>query len=290
MKPKKLFLAGMVTALAIGVGVACSSSSSSSSDSSSTTCTNTDNTTETATVSAYGCALLTRDTTSCQASRTAQGLSGYWLKFSCRVTLTKSGSNVVISTDNTPDYKSSYYATSNGCYQAFATPGSRFANPNRIATKSISMTVPYSPSAAGSNTATPDGVVGIALNGVAIFDNTAAPGDDIYQEQFTFDKCDGHPEATGIYHYHDEPSSITSADDNFIGVLRDGFPVYGRKDFATGSVATGLDAAGGKTGTTVDSASPVYHYHANLQTNGTYSIYFLTLGYYHGTPGSCTGC
>ena len=85
--------------------------------------------------------------------------------------------------------------------------------------------------------------------------------------------------------------SITSADNKFIGVLRDGFPIYGRVDYATGTTATGLDAAGGKTGTTVDSPSTgVYHYHANAQTNGTYTIYFLTNGYYHGTAGTCTGC
>src|SRR5690606_12512895 len=63
-----------------------------------TSCTLTDNTTETS-QSSNGCYLLTRDTTSCQASRTAQGLSGFWLKFSCRVTLTKNGSDVIITTD-----------------------------------------------------------------------------------------------------------------------------------------------------------------------------------------------
>lgn len=197
---------------------------------------------------------------------------------------------MVITTDNRPDYKSNYFTSSDACYASFSS-NVRYANPNKLATKSLSITVPYSPSAAGANSATPDGVVGVALNGVAIYDNTAAPGDDIYNEQFTFDKCDGHPDVSSTYHYHDEPSSITSNDDNFIGVLRDGFPIYGRVDYATGLTATGLDAAGGKTGTTEDSpSSSVYHYHANSQTNGTYTIYFLTKGLYHGTPGACTGC
>src|SRR5689334_12270828 len=35
-----------------------------------------------------GCALLTRDTSSCSAARMAQGLPPVWLKFSCRVALT----------------------------------------------------------------------------------------------------------------------------------------------------------------------------------------------------------
>lgn len=283
-------LMGLATA-GIVWGIGCSSKSSSdSSSTNSGVCSLTDNTTETSTVSTYGCPLITRDTSSCQASRTAQGLSGYWLKFSCRVTLTKSGSNVVITTDNQPDYKSVYFQTSNGCYAAFSSTV-RHANPNVIASKSLSVTVPYAPTAAGSATATPEGVIGVALNGVAIYDNSAAPGDDIYEEEYTFDKCDGHPDVSSTYHYHTEPATITSADTSFVGVMRDGFPIYGRKDYETGNTVTGLDSAGGKTGRTVDSTSTsVYHYHVNLQTNGTDSAYFISAGYYKGTPGACTGC
>src|ERR1043165_560780 len=45
------------------------------------------NTTATSTVNA-GCALLERDTSSCREAREEIGLSGFWLKFSCRVTIT----------------------------------------------------------------------------------------------------------------------------------------------------------------------------------------------------------
>lgn len=254
----------------------------------SSTCTLVDNTTATSTVNSYGCYLLTRDTSSCQSSRTAQGLSGFWLKFSCLVTLTKSGSNVVIATDSRPDSKSQYFGSSNVCYEAFSASG-RITNPNSIAAQSISATVPYAAAAAGSNTATSDGVIGVALNGVSIYDNTAAPGDDIYDEVQTFDKCQGHPDSNSRYHYHTEPDSITSSDYAFVGVMRDGFPIYGRKD-ADGSTPV-LDAAGGHTGTTTDSSgASIYHYHVNLQTSGSDSAYFVSLGYYHGTAGTCTGC
>lgn len=257
---------------------------------STTSCSLTENTTASSTVNTYGCPLLTRDTTSCKASREAQGLSGFWLKFSCSVTLTKSGSNVTIATKSMPDYKSYYYSSTDICYEAFSSTA-RAANPNSIASQTISMVVPYAPTVATTATATPDGAIGIALNGVAIFDNTAAPGDDIYNEEKTFDKCDGHPEKTGKYHYHSEPGPISNNDYAFVGILRDGFPIYGRKEYATGTTATGLDSYGGKTGTTVDSPSTaVYHYQTNLQTNGTASVYFLTKGYYSGTPGTCTGC
>ena len=279
-----------VCAISAGLWFSGCSKSSTTATTASSECTNDDNATEGA-VSSNGCYLLSRDTSSCQASRTAQGLSGFWLKFSCRVTLTKSGSNVTIQTDSQPDYKSAYYATSNGCY-ASGFPTGRAANPNTLGSQSITVTVPYAPTAASGSTgnAMPMGAIGIALNGVVIYSNAAAPGDSIYAEVATFDKCEGHPAGT-MYHYHTEPTTASNSDSNFIGVMRDGFPVYGRYD--TGNATPTLDKAsvGGHLGTTVDSpATSVYHYHVNLQTSGSNSAYFITTGYYLGTAGSCTGC
>lgn len=271
-------------------GETTSGSSGSSGSTSADSCSATDNTTASATTTSYGCALLTRDTSSCKESREAQGLSGFWLKFSCNVTLTKNGSNVVIATTDIPDSKSYYYNTSDVCYEAW-TSTARHSNPNKIATKTISMTVPYAPTAAASATATPEGAIGVALNGVIIYDNSAAPGDDIYNEEATFDKCDGHPDVSSTYHYHSEPGSITNDDSNFVGVMRDGFPIYGRRDYVSNATVTGLDAQGGTSSKTVDSPdTDVYHYNLNLQTNGTKSVYFISAGYYKGTPGTCTGC
>jgi hypothetical protein len=251
------------------------------------TCTLTANTTTTAIVTG-GCTLLTRDASACQASRTAQGLSGAWLKFSCRVTLTVSGQNVQVSADSQPDYKTSYFPTGNAC--ALTLAGNE--NPNRIAAQSMVMNVPLTPNTTGQ--AMPLGTVGVAVNGVALFSNVAAPGDDIYLEAATFDPCQSHPTNNGVYHYHSEPYSISSNDSNLIGVMRDGYFVYGRKEF-DGTTPT-LDAAGGHTSLTVDSSGiAVYHYHANQQTSaattsaGTTAV-FLTTGTYKGTPGSCTGC
>lgn len=297
MRNNSLIKAGILFLVIVGVvsfwvsGCGSSSSSSTTTDS----CTLDDNTTQGA-ASSNGCYLLTRDTTSCQATREAQGLSGFWLKFSCRVTLTKSGSNVVITTDGQPDYKSAYFATTNACY-ASGFPSGRSANPNTLGSQSISMTIPLSPSNPSDTTgsAMSLGVVGVALNGVVIYSNVAAPGDNIYNEVSTFDKCEGHPAGT-MYHYHTEPTTASNSDANFIGVMRDGYPIYGR--YHTGTTAPtlthgGTTTKGGHTGTTVDSSSSVYHYHVNLQTSGSSSAYFITSGYYMGPSGqvgSCTGC
>jgi hypothetical protein len=262
-------------------------SSSSTTTTTGATCALIANTTATSTVTS-GCALLARDTSSCQASRTAQGLTGAWLKFSCRVTLTVSGQNVLVSADSQPDYKTSYFPTGNAC--ALALAGNE--NPNRIAAQAIAMNVPLTPNATGQ--AMPLGTVGMAVNGVALFSNVAAPGDDIYLEAATFDPCQAHPTQSSVYHYHSEPYAISSNDANLIGVMRDGYFVYGQKDL-DGTTPI-LDAAGGHTSPTLDSGGiAVYHYHANPQTStaatslGTTAV-FVTKGTYKGTPGTCTGC
>ncbi len=215
-------------------------------------------------------------------------MSGFWLKFSCNVTLTKSGGNVIVSTSSQPDRKSPYYGSSSPCYEALSVSG-RAVNPNLLSSQDTEMTIPYTAAAAGSTSTMAGGAVGVTVDGVVIYDNEAAPGDSTYDEVATFDKCEGHPDNTGMYHYHAEAPSISSEDEAFVGVMRDGFPVYGRYD--SGASTPTLDTAGGHTSTTVDSPSTsVYHYHTNLQTDGTDSAYFLTKGLYKGTAGTCTGC
>ena len=247
---------------------ACSSSSSKPAPDAAA-CSFAANTIETATVT-NGCALRTRDTGACEADRTAQGLSGEWLAFSCRVTLTKMTDRVHVVSDGEPDYPSNYYATSTGCHEDY-TPS--FPDPNMISAQQIALDIPLAPNT--TNTRMGLGPVGVALDGVAIFDNQAAPGDDIFQEALSFDRCGGHPAPGGMYHFHGEPYSISYDDSNLIGVLRDGYFVYGRRD-TDGTLPT-LDANGGH-------AAPGYHYHLSLQTNGTEMQWFLTTGTYEGAP------
>jgi hypothetical protein len=254
-------------------------------------CTLTASTTPTGTTNS-GCALVTRDTSACQASRTSAGLTGFWSKFSCRVTLTATSgaTTVTVASDGQPDHESNYFPTTDPCYAAYSPVA---LDPNHIAVHALSLTVPLAPTS-GSQTMGL-GAVGMAIDGSAIFDNQAAPGDDIYAEAASFDRCQGHPSPASQYHYHTEPYAISHDDDAFIGVMRDGYPIYGRRD-VDGTVPANLDASGGHTGTTPDSpATAVYHYHTNLQTSHTGATsgdtdWFLTTGTYAGPPGSCTGC
>jgi hypothetical protein len=246
------------------------------------------NTTPIGTPNSAGCAVLQRDTSACTAARQAAGLSGFWLKFSCRVTLSVAGGQVTAKADGQPDYKSMYFPTANACYQKESS-GTR--NPNSISAQSYTISFPQTPNMTAQRMM--GAIVGLALNGVPIFGNFAAPGDDIFQEAMTFDACGAHPQMNGVYHYHSEPYAISNDDSQFIGVMRDGYPVYGRRD-ADGSMPT-LDTYGGHTGATADSATPGYHYHVNQQTSTSGSTigqkqWFLTTGNYRGAPGACTGC
>lgn len=257
-------------------------------------CQLTDATSPTASVSPSGCAILNRDRSACDAERKAAGFSGFWLKFSCRVKLGKTtGATPYIqaTADGLPDYKSNYFASTDPCYDPTTASG-HVHNPNSIATKSYVVQFPLTPS--GASQAMTGAVVGLSINGVPVFGNFAAPGDDIFREATTFDTCGAHPTPTSAYHYHSEPYSISYDDSNFIGVLRDGSPIYGRRD-PDGTLPT-LDTTGGHTGVTVDSPStPIYHYHVNEQTSTTAGTagqkqWFLTKGSYHAAPAPCTTC
>jgi hypothetical protein len=211
-----------------------------------------------------------------------------WLSFSCRVTLTVQGDAVIAKSDGRPDYTSNYFTAKDACHEDYT---GAIQNPNLIAQQNFALSFPRTPNTTGQPMR--GGIVGMALNGVPIFANVAAPGEDIFTEAKTFDRCAAHPEQRGVYHYHSEPLSISYDDAHFIGVMRDGYAVYGRRD-ADGSLPA-LDAAGGHEGTTADSATPVYHYHVNEQTStarGTLGQkqFFLTKGAYHGAPSTCTGC
>jgi hypothetical protein len=255
-------------------------------------CLLTANTSATETESPSGCFVLDRDASGCEADRTAAGLSGYWLELSCRVELsatTDGGDSFVRArADGLPDYESNYWDDSDPCWEDHDPE-----NPNQIAAKDYTIDFPE----AADTTSTSMqmiAVVGLSANGVPIFGNFAAPGDDIFTEAQTFDRCGGHPTQNGTYHYHSEPVSLSYDDDRFIGVMRDGYPIYGRRDL-DGSLPT-VDEYGGHTGTTPHSPSTaVYHYHVNEQTStnpGTAGEkqWFLTTGTFRGAPGPCTGC
>jgi len=148
-----------------------------------------------------------------------------------------SGTYITIKTNGTPDHKSIYYPTSNALYETYngtTFGGGTFAkNPNTIATQNFTFKIPVNPTVAANHTATPLGLIGVALNGVPLYNQYARPNNQALTNEInSFDKYYGHPQQSGQYHYHVEAlylTTVKSKKSGLMGFLLDGFPVYGHK-------------------------------------------------------------
>lgn len=198
-------------------------------------------------------------TTTPTGTAAATDARGIYAQFQSMVTVSMIGSTVTLRSDGLPDHTSPYWGPGNAKYEA-PHAGMQLA-PNRIATQSLSLQVPASP-AVGTASDTPLGPMGIAVNGVAIFNQYAAQRSPLTNEILTFDRFNGHPQQTGQYHYHVEPLWLTSnrGADSLIGVLLDGFPVYGPRD-QDGSAPSALDSCNGHAHATREVPAGIYHYH-----------------------------
>ncbi len=216
----------------------------------------------------------TTTTTTTATSATAPAM---YARFSSAVTVSVSGSQVVLKSTGVPDHKSPYWGTGNALYEPPAA-GQTLA-PNTISSYSFTLRVPMSPAVATASD-TPLGAIGMAVNGVAIFNQYAAGRSPLGAEILTFDRFNGHPQQQGQYHYHVEPLWLTSNSgaSSLIGVLTDGFPVYGPKD-PDGSTPSNLDSCNGHTHATADVPAGIYHYHVTATTP-------YISGCFKGTPGS----
>jgi hypothetical protein len=182
--------------------------------------------------------------------------------------ITNDGTYITIKTTDLPDHKSAYYAASNPLYQAFSGKtfgGFTFAiNPNSIASQSITLKIPVNPAVSANHDATPLGVIGIALNGVALFNQYAGPNTPLTTEIVSFDQYWGHPQQQGVYHYHVEPIYLTQtkfSESALVGFLLDGFPVYGPQENGKTLTSADLDTYHGHTSATADYPNGIYHYH-----------------------------
>lgn len=220
----------------------------------------------------------TTTTTTTTGSIAANAPAIYQRFLASAVTITVEGSNVVLKSNAVPNHKSPYWGTTHAMYEA---PHSGMVvNPNLIVSQSLTLRVPGSPSLASATSDTPLGPIGMAINGVPLFNQYAAGRSPLTSEIISFDRYNGHPQQSGQYHYHMEPFWLTTSNgaSSLIGVLLDGFPVYGPKD-ADNSTPSNLDSCNGHTHATADVSTGIYHYHA------TTTVPYLS-GCYKGTAGS----
>jgi hypothetical protein len=147
---------------------------------------------------------------------------------------------------------------------------------------SYTLRIPTQPSKAASTSRTGLGPIGIAVSGSMIYNDEEGPGVPLDDAAPSLDYTAAH---TGpqSYHYHLETKAWSYNDDKLIGVISDGFFLYGRKCNSTGDYPTDLDASGGHSSTTQHNSEAEYHYHIQNELYlGQY--YILFPGDYQGTP------
>ena len=219
------------------------------------------------------------------------------------VTIMLDGNQVIIESNGLPNHTSPYWSstnerTINGPMGQQTTPAAEVDHPLFIEptatsydqmapgniddfTGSYSLMVPASPELASSSSATGLGPIGIAVSGAMIYNDQEGPNVPLDNAVVSLDYNGAH---TGpqSYHYHLEPIAWSQDDENLIGVMSDGFFLYGRRE-PDGTYPTDLDASGGHFGPTPHNSEGEYHYHIQneLYLN---QYYILFPGDYQGTP------
>lgn len=231
-----------------------------------------------------------------------------WIKnsFTC-VTVSVSGTNYVFKTNSLPTYKSAYWASTNSLYESALysnSTKSNAVNPNKISSQNVTLTIPTNNTTTNAGSVA-GGAVGVATNGIILYNDAAAPGDSLSTEYYSFDTSQGHPTNTGAYHYHVEPPKLSNNDSKMIGIALDGYLVFGKKHDSTANPTTGFTLGGSTSSTkcivsgketevpeTWDQAAnynlsktsgTARHYHVN---NGSEVNGILISGRYIGTAGT----
>jgi len=151
-------------------------------------------------------------------------------------------------------------------------------NPNEILLQQVMVSLPLDPEVAASPTCVGMGVIGYALNGVAMYNALDAAGLDGAAREIQ-DACHGHPQSQGQYHYHnfspcllDDPAT----EPTLIGYAFDGYGIYKYPDRMTNA---DLDECHGKTGEILWDGKTVSMYHYVVTDEYPY-----TIGCFKGTP------
>ncbi len=149
-------------------------------------------------------------------------------------------------------------------------------NPNSIQQQQFSFSLPVNPQQQ-TNPGCIGGEVGIMLSGIPIFNAFDAGGRDAmaYEVQ---DSCAGHPQVSGLYHYHGpsscfEDSSSSNQHSALVGYAFDGFGIYGLKgDNGTSLSTADLDECHGHNHSVSweGTQKQIYHYH--LTNDFPYSV------------------
>lgn len=152
-------------------------------------------------------------------------------------------------------------------------------NPNSIQAQSFSFSLPAYPQLAAAPVCVGRGAIGVMTNGVMLFNGFDAQLRDAAAHEVQ-DRCDGHPQSAGVYHYHGPSPCLEGNATTVIGFAFDGFPITGSKLGAHRYLTTAdLDECHGITGPIRMDGKLVTMYHYVMTEDFPYSV-----GCFRGTP------
>lgn len=189
------------------------------------------------------------------------------------LSVARSGDSRVFGGNNLPEHPTGTFpiAQSDDAYQYDR-------NPNSISEQDVAFTLDATPELLDSPECA-GGSVGYMLSGGYLFNGFDARGKDAVAWEVQ-DACDGHPQNTGVYHYHSVSScaegSSGDAHSDLLGYAFDGFGIYGH--FGAGGEALtndDLDVCHGHTHSIEwdGAVESMYHYHATYEFPYTVSCF-----------------
>lgn len=203
---------------------------------------------------------------------------------------------VVIETTGDPNHTSYYWGEGHELFNENYTLDPDRATPTTIPERDNSATYYFDPDPEFADddnlTETSLNTIGVAVSGAAIFNDQEGTGPLNTGVASGLDWSGAHI-GPGVYHYHLEPQAFSNDDTNLVGVLFDGYFIYGRRCISTATdiddptdatYPTDLDEFYGHTHATQHSeGEEEYHYHVQ---NDIFldQYYIIKDGYYRGNP------
>lgn len=182
-----------------------------------------------------------------------------------RLSVTVKDGKRVLDTNNLPNHVTGIYPvrSTDEAYKYDRNPGT-------ISGQSFIYTLPASPIYGSPNCMT--GEVGVMLTGVALFNGFDAGGRDAGAWEVQ-DNCDGHPQNSGIYHYHTLSRCIGDVSvSTVIGYALDGFPITGPKAPKGTLTTDDLDECHGIISPFTQDGKGVTGYHYVMTQDFPYSV------------------
>ncbi len=195
-----------------------------------------------------------------------------------RLTISLEGAERIVSANNLPAHATGVFPIQP------SDPVYRYdGNPNAITEQVILLRHPASPQPAAAPGCVPQGMIGFMLSGTALYNALDAAGRDAAAHEVQ-DRCGGHPQGMGQYHYHswsaclDDGTGAGGDHSALVGYALDGYGVFGQYGEG-GTLLTNadLDVCHGHTHAVPwnGESAAIYHYHMTRE-------YPYSVGCFHG--------